>query len=308
MAVTEAEPAFRRMDLWGLYNSLAFDFRIFLITDSVQSIDSPREAELRSVFLLPKCQLVTSRSDSWLVQFEEQITKEWGPPEQRTKLIFLTDRGQSEDLVGLWPGLLHQFAARFSRASDPMQFYHVQASYPAILQTLSFFTRSHPLYDVLAWEVPWPSHICTGLFLGGAATVNKHALRELGITHLVCALEVPLDPSGWNANGEIAVLHCQVADVDTAHIDIYFEEVVKFIRNALSSPASQQRVLVHCAAGVSRSATLTAAYLLSEGFIDNPAPTTDETLIFLQSRRSCVRPNAGFVCRLREWENALRRT
>lgn len=53
-------------------------------------------------------------------------------------------------------------------------------------------------------------------------------------------------------------------------------------------------VLVHCNAGVSRSATIVIAYLMArEGL------TFEESYDKVKSARSCIKPNAGFVRQLR---------
>ena len=59
-----------------------------------------------------------------------------------------------------------------------------------------------------------------------------------------------------------------------------------------------QRVLVHCHGGISRSATVVAAY-----FISRFHRTTDETLEFLKKQRPCVDPR--FIDALRSYERAL---
>jgi hypothetical protein len=56
-------------------------------------------------------------------------------------------------------------------------------------------------------------------------------------------------------------------------------------------------VLVHCAGGVSRSATVVLGYLMSRRGL-----TFDQSLTELRRARPWVNPNAGFVLQLREWE------
>lgn len=55
-------------------------------------------------------------------------------------------------------------------------------------------------------------------------------------------------------------------------------------------------VYVHCNAGISRSPTVVAAYLMQH---DNL--TSDEAVNRIREKRPKVRPNAGFLKQLREW-------
>ena len=57
------------------------------------------------------------------------------------------------------------------------------------------------------------------------------------------------------------------------------------------------RVLVHCLAGMSRSATIVIAYLLA-----TTAMTITEATEFVRSKRSIIRPNYGFINQLEQYE------
>lgn len=76
----------------------------------------------------------------------------------------------------------------------------------------------------------------------------------------------------------------------------WFERVFVQIDEAI---CNGERVLVHCQAGRSRSASVIAAYLIKRCGI-----TVDDAINFLKSRRYCVQDK--FVKRLREYEKALK--
>jgi protein-tyrosine phosphatase len=58
------------------------------------------------------------------------------------------------------------------------------------------------------------------------------------------------------------------------------------------------RVLVHCAAGVSRSASVLAAHLL----LAHPEMSLDDALARIRQARSVIQPNARFMADLRQLE------
>jgi dual specificity phosphatase 12 len=67
----------------------------------------------------------------------------------------------------------------------------------------------------------------------------------------------------------------------------YFRRTNLIIADAIQA---NKNVLVHCSAGMSRSVTLAAAYLLSAGH----ATTAAEAISFIQRRREYASPNNGF--------------
>lgn len=77
----------------------------------------------------------------------------------------------------------------------------------------------------------------------------------------------------------------------------YFEEVFEFIEEAYQSG---QGVLVHCQAGVSRSATVVIAYLMKHTLM-----TMTDTYKYVRSRRPVVSPNLNFMGQLLEFERDL---
>ncbi|KAL1527786.1 hypothetical protein AB1Y20_009170 [Prymnesium parvum] len=135
------------------------------------------------------------------------------------------------------------------------------------------------------------------LWLGGWAALNDHrrALQSRGVTHVVSVLSAEqrkLPPFIKKHH------YVQVDDREAAADEIasHFEEIARFIEAALSEGGV---VFVHCGAGISRAPTATIAYLIWKLRI--PAA---EALALVRRARSCVRPNAGFVRKLKEWEDA----
>ena len=67
-------------------------------------------------------------------------------------------------------------------------------------------------------------------------------------------------------------------------------EAVAFITEALSSGG---KILVHCVAGISRSASCVIAYLMKSKQIGY-----EEALAMTKAKRFCVEPNDAFVRQL----------
>ena len=82
-------------------------------------------------------------------------------------------------------------------------------------------------------------------------------------------------------------------------IKTYFNNAIEFIDDALNEN-SMNKVLVHCTAGISRSTTIVIAYLMKIYGIGY-----DDAYKYVQSKRSIVKPNAGFVEKLKEFEKEL---
>lgn len=83
-------------------------------------------------------------------------------------------------------------------------------------------------------------------------------------------------------------------DTPQQNILQYFDETYDFIHHALESGG---KVLVHCVAGVSRSATVITAYLMRLKNIRYKA-----ALAMLKRVRPIVTPNDGFIEQLRLYQ------
>jgi hypothetical protein len=134
------------------------------------------------------------------------------------------------------------------------------------------------------------SRIVKNLYLGsyenGAA--GKEGLKFLGITHILTIGHKM--PAIYPDDFKYKIL--EVKDVETATIEEHFPECLRFIEEALKDPSN--RVLIHCWAGISRSATITCCYL-----IKNLAMSYPEAVEHVRRARHWIDPNSGFREKLR---------
>jgi predicted protein tyrosine phosphatase len=121
-------------------------------------------------------------------------------------------------------------------------------------------------------------------------------LQTLGVTHVVSCLG---PSSAFHAERGVQYKVLELRDAPDQHMLPHFDAVYDWISAAA---AGNGRVLVHCAAGVSRSATLVAAYLMRHGHC-----SAGEALRRVQELRSCANPNEGFRQQLLYYEEELQR-
>lgn len=123
---------------------------------------------------------------------------------------------------------------------------------------------------------------------------NLSALKDLGVKRII---SIHNNPENLQVPKGFQHLKMTVADVHTQDITPYFNPSYDYIEEAR---LANQSVLVHCGAGVSRSASLCIAYLMRR-FAWNAARARKHC----QSRRSLVNPNDGFWRSLCAFEQVL---
>lgn len=123
------------------------------------------------------------------------------------------------------------------------------------------------------------------LYLGNThAARSSRSLTERRITHIVSVCSDPI-PAEVPESG-ISHLRIPVEDVDFADLLIHLPAACHFIDQAISSGGT---VLVHCHQGLTRSATVVAAYLMCTRRID-----TTQAMSVVREAREQVWFNAGF--------------
>lgn len=138
--------------------------------------------------------------------------------------------------------------------------------------------------------------VTSSLLLSAAPAVNPGLLREMGVTCVVnAASELPDTP--LPNDREVAYYKVDVEDRPNADLLSHMDFVADMIEEVRCAGG---KTLVHCVAGVSRSASLCLAYL-----IKHERMPLRKAFAHLRSRRPSIRPNTGFFTQLIEFERRL---
>lgn len=140
-----------------------------------------------------------------------------------------------------------------------------------------------------------PAEILPYLYLGSEfhATSNEWLSKH--------GIEAILNVS--NRNPEIdetlyEYKHLAIRDSGDCDITAIFQESFAFIEYVRESG---RKLMVHCQAGISRSATICIAYLMkTEG------KSMQEGMDYVRNCRQCINPNFGFVAQLVSYETDLK--
>ncbi|KAL4921227.1 protein-tyrosine phosphatase-like protein [Aspergillus aurantiobrunneus] len=129
-----------------------------------------------------------------------------------------------------------------------------------------------------------PGH---NIYIGGIFSLkNKAALSRANITHVLSVIRLqPADDTFLAYQHH----HIEVDDIEDENLLEHFPSAIKFIQSGLDAGGS---VLVHCAMGKSRSATVCIAYLLHR---QRSALTPQSALALLRESRPLCEPNSGFM-------------
>ncbi len=144
--------------------------------------------------------------------------------------------------------------------------------------------------------------IIDGLWLGDfSSAVKIKNLKNKGIKKILTVIRQmgifengDYDP-GPNYKSEDGFIQkrIEINDFQNENIIKYFGECLKFIDG-------NEKVLVHCMQGASRSATIVIAYLMWKKNMEY-----EKALYFVQKKRSIVEPNEGFKQQLKLFEKEL---
>lgn len=200
--------------------------------------------------------------------------------------------------------MLYQIIVKLSESEKNSVFFlcggfsAVKQSFPDlvfktdIVHTLGHQLRQQPVIP----ETSSISQILPNLFLGNQQGASDKALIDAhGIKWIV---NVTTDCPNFHIDDPtINYLRIPILDTWNQGICQYFQSAIDFINAGIASGAS---VLIHCAAGISRSATITIAYLMH-----SQQWTLKHTYAHVKAARRIINPNLDFLGHLLKYERDI---
>ncbi|XP_029490945.2 tyrosine-protein phosphatase vhp-1 [Oncorhynchus nerka] len=143
-------------------------------------------------------------------------------------------------------------------------------------------------------ERPPLSLILPHLYLGAETDVTQDCLGARGISYVLSVSRCSPQPTFLPRSQ-----YLRIPIDDSLRDDLlpYIPEALRFIDGAMSSDGS---VIVHCAAGISRSPALAVAYIMYNLGMD-----LDHAYRFVKERRPSISPNFNFLGQLQHFQGTL---
>ncbi|KAK6022594.1 dual specificity phosphatase, catalytic domain protein, partial [Ostertagia ostertagi] len=138
------------------------------------------------------------------------------------------------------------------------------------------------------------SEITDHLFLSGAGCLKPEKIKQKRIVFVVNATTE--EPNSYIQGVEY--MKVRIDDHPYARIQDYFDQVADKIKAVKDRGG---KTLVHCMAGVSRSASLVMIYL-----VKHERMTLRQAYHYVRSARPVIRPNVGFWKQMVDFERRLR--
>lgn len=134
--------------------------------------------------------------------------------------------------------------------------------------------------------------VAEGIWIGSQfALQGRQSLQKEGITHVLSIMPPPINDK-WVDGFTHKLIDAD--DEEDQDILQYVDEAIAFIALATANGS----VLVHCVAGISRSPTVVAAFLMKRDHLSR-----DAALEVIRRGRTVANPNPGFLEQLQVFED-----
>lgn len=143
---------------------------------------------------------------------------------------------------------------------------------------------------------PFPVEVLPNLYLGNAKTsADITQLKKYGIHYILNV--TPNVPNMFETDQSFKYMQIPVSDKLSQNLSSFFPEAIHFIDEAREK---EHGVLVHCLAGISRSVTVTVAYLMQKKHM-----TLNEAYDHVKRCKPNISPNFNFMGQLLDFERHL---
>lgn len=136
------------------------------------------------------------------------------------------------------------------------------------------------------------------LYLGSQDAVTLENVQKYHLTDILSVgIQAPDSDIVYGNGQNSTVCHyfIECLDVPNTQLDGIVTETNQIIGNVCKRNG---RILVHCNAGVSRSASICIAYLMFQLKMN-----FDAAFLLVKSKRECIRPNDGFLKQLKQMDH-----
>lgn len=170
--------------------------------------------------------------------------------------------------------------------SDYSLVYYSFYTYNKVLSNILYYNLESEFFDAV--------EIIPGLFLGSiSSTYNKKTLQNHGITHIISVIAGYQPPFP----NDFYYLVVNALDNTNNNLSSVFKDTNDFIEKAFEENG---KILIHCMAGKSRSATIVIAFLMKEFGIN-----FNTSLKTIKYKRPIVEPNESFTNQLKKYYENL---
>lgn len=170
--------------------------------------------------------------------------------------------------------------------------------FPDNIKTISRITISpipSPNTPIIGYDSA-PSEIISDvngwkLFLSSESVASDiDLIKKFNINAILTVRDRPCEMTEHLLYSDISFFHVNILDRPDVNIKDHFQKTFDFINDMRSQ---KKNVLVHCYAGISRSATMVIAYIMQ-----SEKKSLGDVYKFVLSKRRQISPNLGFIGQL----------
>ncbi|UJR24659.1 hypothetical protein I4U23_006033 [Adineta vaga] len=264
------------------YNKLYWDHRIY-------DIRCPNNYIKSHICRAHNMHPSTNISIDSIINIEQKIDDDYGKAEHPS-VVLIYKSENNDELESNILTMLCKYLQLNSKSLKQIYilingFENFQLHYP--------FLCSDNIYYDESFQLVWPSCITSDLYLGSSMCRNERILTLLNITHVISFSDYSVRKIEID---NIKTIHWQISDSLSSNLLEIFPLAVQWISKSIND--EHGTVLVHCDQGVSRSASIIIAYLLSS---NGNFHTVNDAFNYVKSKRDVIKPNLSFLRQLEEY-------